>query len=91
VGDVWSTASGFGRMNYGNYAVVDAGAHLWLDQARRNRFGVNVENLFDKDYASTGYRSAVSDACVLDGSNSRFLYYYRGVPRTLRVSYGLSF
>ena len=34
VGDVWSTASGFGRMNYGNYAVVDAGAHLWLDQAR---------------------------------------------------------
>ncbi|AYO78577.1 TonB-dependent receptor plug domain-containing protein [Sphingobium yanoikuyae] len=91
VGDVWSTASGFGRMNYGNYAVVDAGAHLWLDQARRNRFGVNVENLFDRDYASTGYRSAVSDAGVLDGSNSRFLYFYRGVPRTLRVSYGLSF
>ena len=91
VGDVWSTASGFGRMNYGNYAVVDAGAHLWLDQARRNRFGINVENLFDRDYASTGYRSAVSDAGVQDGSNSRFLYFYRGVPRTLRVSYGLSF
>lgn len=92
IGDVWSTASGFGRRNYGNYALVDAGAYLYLDgAARRNRFGVNVENLFNKEYATRGYQSAVTDQGALDGSNSRFLYFNRGVPRTLRVSYGLSF
>ena len=91
-GDVWSTASGFGRRNYGNYALVDAGAYLYLDgAARRNRFGVNVENLFGKEYATRGYQSAVTDQGALDGSNSRFLYFSRGVPRTLRMSYGLSF
>lgn len=92
IGDVWSTASGFGRRNYGNYALVDAGAYLYLDgTARRNRFGVNVENLFNKEYATRGYQSAVTDQGALDGSNSRFLYFNRGVPRTLRMSYGLSF
>lgn len=92
IGDVWSTASGFGRRNYGNYALVDAGAYLYVDgAARRNRFGVNVENVFNKEYATRGYQSAVTDQGALDGSNSRFLYFSRGVPRTLRVSYGLSF
>ncbi|KPH66395.1 TonB-dependent receptor [Novosphingobium sp. ST904] len=92
IGDVWSTASGFGRMNYGNYVLVDLGGHFYVDgEARRNRFGINVENLFDKAYATRGYASAVTDAGALDGSNSRFLYFNRGVPRTLRVSYGLSF
>jgi len=92
IGDVWSTASGFGRSNYGNYALVDFGAYLYLDgAARRNRFGVNVENLFDKEYATRGYSSAVTDQGAMDGSNSRFLYFNRGVPRTLRMSYGLSF
>jgi vitamin B12 transporter len=92
IGDVWSTASGFGRRNYGNYALVDAGAYLYVDgAARRNRFGVNVENLFNREYATRGYQSAVTDQGALDGSNSRFLYFSRGVPRTLRMSYGLSF
>jgi len=90
-GDVYSTLPGFGRRNYGKYAVVDAGIHFYPDAARKHRFGINVENLFDKEYASGGFRRAVSDAGVLDGTNSPFLYYLRGVPRTLRVSYGIGF
>lgn len=92
VGDVTSTASGFGRINYGNYALVDVSAHVHPDgAARRHRFGIAIENLFNRAYATRGYASAVSDAGVLDGSNSRFLYYERGVPRTLRATYGVSF
>lgn len=92
IGDTWSTLSGFGRRNYGNYALVDAGAYLYVDgDARKNRFGINVENIFDKEYATRGYSSAVTDAGVLDGTNSRFSFFNRGVPRTLRVTYGLSF
>jgi vitamin B12 transporter len=92
IGDVWSTASGAGRQNYGNYALLDVGAYLYIDgAARRNRFGVNIENLLDREYATRGYLSAATDQGVLDGSNSRFLYFNRGVPRTLRMQYGLSF
>lgn len=92
IGNIWSTLPGFGRRNYGNYVLVDVGAYLYVDgAARRNRFGINIENLFDKEYATRGYSSAVTDAGVLDGTNTRFSFFNRGVPRTLRVSYGLSF
>jgi vitamin B12 transporter len=86
VGDAFSSPSGFARQNYGNYAIVDLGAHLYLDgSARRHRFGINVENLTGREYATRGFGSAAADA------GGRFLYFNRGVPRTLRVSYGLSF
>lgn len=92
IGNVYSTASGFGRLNYGNYALVDLGVWLYPDgRARRHRFAVNLENAFDREYATRGFQSGVSDAGVLDGSNSRFLFFARGVPRTLRLSYGVSF
>ncbi|AGH50836.1 TonB-dependent receptor for transport vitamin B12 [Sphingomonas sp. MM-1] len=87
VGDARSTLPGFGRRNYGNYALVDIGLHFYPDgDARRHRVGINIENLFDREYATSGYRTAPRD----DGSG-RFLYGVRGVPRTLRASYGLSF
>jgi vitamin B12 transporter len=85
VGDVYSSPSGFGRRNYGNYALIDLGAHVYLDSARHHRFGVNVENVTNKDYATRGFGSAAADA------GGRFLYFTRGVPRTLRVSYGIGF
>jgi len=86
VGDAYATASGFGRRNYGDYAIVDAGVQFFPDAARRHRVAINVENLFDRDYATRGFQSAVPDSGV-----GRFLYFTRGVPRTLRVSYGLGF
>ncbi len=90
-GNTYVTLPAFGRLNYGNHAVVDIGVHIYPGAGRKHRFGVNVENLFDKDYSSVGYRQTVSDAGRLDGTFSPFLYYYRGAPRTLRVTYGISF
>jgi vitamin B12 transporter len=87
IGDAWSSASGFARQNYGNYVLVDAGAYFYVDgAARRNRVGLNLENVFDRDYATTGFRSA-----ALDDGSGRFLTFTRGVPRTLKISYGLAF
>lgn len=91
VGDVYTTPAGFGRRNYGNYALVDLAAYFYTDRARKQRLGVTVENLFDQAYATRGWQSAISDAGVLDGTNSRFLYFARGVPLTARISYGISF
>lgn len=92
IGDSWSTPGGaFGRRNYGNYAVVNLGVHVYPDAARHHRLGVNIENLLNEDYASRGFGRTISDAGRLDGTNSQFLYYWRGTPRTLRVSYGVAF
>jgi len=97
IGDVYASASGFGRRNYGNYALVDLAAYFYLDQDRKHRLGVNVENLFDQEYATRGWQSAVTDAAFANGvrscavSSNCFLYYARGVPLTARISYGVSF
>lgn len=86
-GEVRSNASGFGRVNYGDYLVVDLAAHVYLDGAGgRHRLTARLENAFDEAYATR-----VASAFV-DGSGSeRFLYRFRGAPRTLHVSYSHSF
>jgi vitamin B12 transporter len=86
VGAAFATATGIGRRNYGNYAVVDAGVHVFVDRARRHRLGLNVENLFDKNYATRGYQTALRDS-----GGTRFEYFTRGVPLTVRGSYGVTF
>jgi vitamin B12 transporter len=86
LGDAYSSPSGFARQNYGNYVLVDLGGYLYVDgAARRNRLGITIENVTNRDYATRGFGSGAAD------TGGRFLYFNRGVPRTLRVSYGLSF
>lgn len=85
VGDNHQQVTGFGRVNYGDYVVVDLAAHVYADRDRRHRFTARLENAFDEDYATR-----VSSA-VVDLSTQRFLYKFRGVPRTLHVSYAYSF
>lgn len=87
VGKVYSSATGIGRLNYGDYAVIDAGIHFFVDEARHHRLGLNVENLLDKDYATRGYQTTLRD----NSTTSRFTYFTRGVPRTVRASYGVTF
>ncbi len=85
-GDVYQTVSGFGRLNYGDYTVVDLAAHVFLDgQAHHHRLGARVQNLFDTDYA------ARLGSAVVDSGTSRFLYRNLGVPRTASVRYTYAF
>jgi vitamin B12 transporter len=78
-GDDFSTVSGV-RSNIGNYATVDLNAHAWLDEARKTRVIVSLQNAFDKDYA-VRLRSAPTDS----GTPASFVYGYRGAPRVLSV------
>lgn len=88
VGDVSSNVSGFGQTAYGDYVVVDLAAHIYLDGAQgRRKLTARLENALDEDYA-TRVNSAQID---LAPPGSRFLYRFRGVPRTLHVSYSHSF
>lgn len=85
-GAVYSTVTGFGRQNYGDYVVVDLAAHLFLDSAtRHHRVGMRLENAFDETYATR-----VSSGLV-DQSTRRFLFHNRGVPRTLHLNYTYDF
>lgn len=85
VDEVYSNVTSFGRVNYGNYAVVDVAAHVFLGQGRRDKVTARLENVLDEAYA-TRVNSAAPDV-----AGPRFLYSFRGVPRTLHVTYAHSF
>jgi vitamin B12 transporter len=84
-GDVYQQVTGFGRVNYGDYVVVDLAAHVFVDADRRHKLTARLENALDEDYATR------VNSAVVDLSTQRFLYRFRGVPRTLHVSYAYSF
>ncbi|MBU1376979.1 MAG: TonB-dependent receptor [Alphaproteobacteria bacterium] len=85
VGDVSQTVSGFGRVNYGDYVVADVAAYVFIDKARKHRVTARLENAFDEDYATR------VNSAAIDLSTQRFFYRFRGVPRTLHVSYAYNF
>ncbi|MEX2333126.1 MAG: TonB-dependent receptor, partial [Pseudohongiella sp.] len=53
VGDKNSDVTGFGVQDYGDYYVLDAGVHAWLDDAERHRVTLRLENLLDEEYATS--------------------------------------
>jgi outer membrane cobalamin receptor len=84
VGDLWANVAAVGRVNYGNYAVVNLGGYAFLDEERRHRIGVSLENALDGDYdtAVTRVRTDVTNVSYAAG--------FRGTPITLHVGYRLS-
>ncbi len=84
VGDLWANLAAVGRVNYGNYAVVNLGGYAFLDRDRRHRVSMRLENALDADYdsAMTRVRTDVTNVSYAAG--------FRGTPITLHVGYRLS-
>jgi len=84
VGDVFANVSAVGRVNHGNYTVVDLSAFAFLDNDKRHRVNLRLENAFDADYdtAVTRVREDVTNVSYAAG--------FRGTPMTLHVGYALS-
>lgn len=80
-----NVSSGFGRQERGNYAVVDLGAWVDFGPGDRHRLSARIENALDEDYVTRVNRS------FRDATGDAFLLHYRGVPRTLHVTYAYSF
>lgn len=80
-----NVSSGFGRQAHGHYAVVDLNGFMTFGQGDHHRLSARLENLFDKTYATRVTRS------FNDVTGDPYLVHYRGVPRTLHVSYAYSF
>lgn len=85
VGDVFDqVAGGIGRVEHGNYAVIDLSAWAFLDAGQRHRLGVRLENAFDADYATRITRVR------RDVTNASYAAENRGTPLTLHATYRLS-
>jgi vitamin B12 transporter len=85
LGDRFQSVSGFGRLESGNYALLDLNAHLRLGSDNRQRINARLENVFDKEYAT------LLRPTTEDGTGDTILNGQRGVPRTLHVSYSINF
>ncbi len=85
VGDVYDNVGGVGRVDHGNYTVIDLSGAYYLDTERRHRIGARLENALDEDYATSIGRGR------LDLDNSVYPYQNLGAPRTLHVSYSYRF
>lgn len=84
VGDLWASVAAIGRVNYGNYAVVNLGGYAFIDPDRRHRIGVSLQNALDADYDTAVTRART------DVTNISYVAGFRGTPMTLHVGYRLS-
>lgn len=84
VGDVYDNLpSGIGRVNRGNYAVVDLTAYVGIGDM--GRLSAKLENALDEDY------SVLTRRYFRDSGGPAYVGHFRGVPRTLHVTYSYSF
>jgi len=86
IGDLYDSVSGgIGRVEHGEYTVVDIGAAYYLGDQRQHRIGVRLENALDEDYGSSLGRA------IRDSDGSSYAYTNLGTPRTWHVSYSYRF
>jgi vitamin B12 transporter len=85
VGEMFDTVSGFGQVPSGRYAVVDLSGRIFVGKSRRQRVSLRLENLFDEQYTTIHARGFTDDG------GSAFLVHNLGAPRTLYVSYSVSY
>ena len=84
VGDVYDNLpSGIGRVNRGNYAIVDLTAYV--DVGDMGRLSARLQNALDEDY------SVLTRRFFRDNGGPAYIGRFRGVPRTLHVTYSYSF
>jgi hypothetical protein len=90
VGELQSTrlAGGVGVVDYGDYMVVDLAAHVFIDADQKHKLTARLENALDKEYRTSVGRSAPSAGF---DTSPAFVFGFRGVPQTLRVSYSYAF
>lgn len=86
VGEIYDTVGGgVGRVDHGQYTVVDLSGAYYLDTDRHHRIGVRLENALDEDYATSigrGFR---------DANGSSYAVHNLGAPRALHATYTYRF
>jgi outer membrane cobalamin receptor len=78
-------------LEYGKYTVVDLSGRYFLDNARKQRLSVSVQNLFDREYGrpNRGCLDVATDGPY--DCSSPYVYVNRGLPRTAVFRYTYDF
>ncbi len=74
-----------GFEHFGNYAVVDLAARVFLDSARHQTITARLENALDKQYAGS------IGTATRDSDGSKYTYWNLGVPLTFQLRYNYQF
>jgi outer membrane cobalamin receptor len=87
VGATWlsDTGVGDGRAEYGKYPLVDLAGRYFIDAQRHHIISLGIVNLFDRQYA-TALGTGETDV-----TQSNYVYWNLGVPRTLEGRYTFRF
>lgn len=86
VGDVYDVVGGgIGRIEHGNYIVVDLNGAWYFGTDRRHRLGLRLENIFDEEYATSLGRGR------FDAGGGSYAYSNLGMQRTLHANYRFRF
>ena len=85
VGSVTDLVSGgFGPVQHGHYTVLDVNGYVTFGPGDRHKILASIQNLTDEDYF-TRLSRATRD------TGGSYIVHYRGVPRTLHVTYSYAF
>lgn len=77
-----------GVVDYGKYVVVDFAGHIFIDKDQKHKLTARIENAFDEDYLTSFGRSS---PVAGQDTAAAFLFGFKGVPRTLHLSYSYGF
>lgn len=87
VGDQFRDITDFGEQNYGDYYVVNLGAHVMLGNEGKHRLGLRLENALDETYSTTLGTLTVAGTDPVE----RLLWHRLGPPRSVHLNYSVSF
>ena len=85
VGEIFDEVAVVGRVEHGDYEVLDLSGFAFLDVARRHRLGLRLENALDEEYASQMRRTR------RDADASSYAAWALGTPRTGHMTYSYRF
>jgi vitamin B12 transporter len=86
IGDVYTTiGGGVGRLEHGDYTIVDLSGFAFIDSNLHHRIGVRVENMFDEEYASQLQRTR------RDSDGTSYAAWGLGAPLTAHLTYQFRF
>ena len=86
VGEVYDVVGGgVGRIEHGDYVVVDINGAWYFGADRQHRIGLRLENAFDKDYATSLGRGR------FDVGGGSYAYRNLGMEQTLHATYRYTF
>lgn len=91
VGDTYENVSSIGRMQYGDYNVLDVGVRMFLGADRQHRFDLTLQNALDEQYGRPSRACADVAGASFFSCSAPYAAVNLGLGRTAAIRYTYSF